>query len=238
MNASDAPNPLADVPDEAWPVLEHLARGLHLKNAQLQPTLDAIVSQAVDVVGPAEHAGLILILAGRLVPQATQGEPPRQLDELQRQLGSGPCIHAAVTQSVVRLDDTGEASPWPEFAQAAARLGIASVLCAPLWVHDRQLGTLSLYGLKPYGFDTNDLRICELLGTHAALALAEAQGREQWAAALASRDVIGQAKGILVERHRLTPESAFALLSRASQTSNIRLIDVATHLVASGELLT
>jgi GAF domain-containing protein len=238
VTAPDDVQSLADVPDDAWPVLEQLARGLHLKGAELQPTLDAIVGRAVEIVAVAEHAGLILVLGGELVPQSTLGDPPRELDELQRRTGSGPCIDAAVRQTVIAVEDTAADDRWPEFAAAATSLGVASVLCAPLWLNNRRIGTLSLFAPKPYAFGDTELHLTELFATHAALALAEAQGREQWNAALASRDVIGQAKGILIERYRLTPLEAFDRLSRASQAANVRLVEVAQHLVETGEVLT
>jgi AmiR/NasT family two-component response regulator len=76
-----------------------------------------------------------------------------------------------------------------------------------------------------------------LFATLAAIALAEAQRTGQLHTALGNRDLIGQAKAILMERHRMTADAAFGYLSQASQDVNMKLTAVAQHLVETGELL-
>lgn len=230
-------HPFDDVADETWPALIHLARALHLKNAELQPTLDALVARAVETIEPAEDGGLILLIGGRLVPQATVGEPPQVLDVLQQRTASGPCIDAARDQSVVTVDNTLTDPRWPDFARQATDLGVGSMLCVPLWVDELRLGTLSLYAHKPEAFAPRHRQLADLYATHAALALADAQRTDQLKRALQNRDVIGQAKGILVERMKITGLDAFECLSVASQRTNRKLVAVAQHLVDTGELL-
>jgi GAF domain-containing protein len=111
------------------------------------------------------------------------------------------------------------------------------MLCVPLQVHERCLGTLSLYSERVTAFTGHDEQITTLFATLAAIALAEAQRTDQLHTALGNRDVIGQAKGILMERHRITAEAAFGYLSQASQNVNMKLTTVARHLVETGELL-
>jgi GAF domain-containing protein len=230
-------HPLEDLDDAVGPALMQLARSLHLKSAELQPTLDSIVSHAVTTIEPAEHAGLILVLNGRLVPQATVGTPPEVLDSLQQVTGRGPCIDAARTQEVITVDNVLTDRRWPEFGKQAADLRVLSMLCVPLWVDDLRLGTLSLYGHKPEAFAPQHRLLTELYATHAAIALADAQRASQLQTALSNRDIIGQAKGILIERMKLTPDAAFAQLSQASQHANLKLFAVARHLVETGELM-
>jgi GAF domain-containing protein len=122
-------------------------------------------------------------------------------------------------------------------AGEAVALGVRSMMCVPLRVHERVLGALSLYSDRPAAFTSHDEQVIRLYATLAAIALAEAQRTDQLHTALASRDVIGQAKGILMERHRVSAETAFGLLSRASQDANMRLPAVARHLAETGELL-
>jgi GAF domain-containing protein len=230
-------HPLEDLGEETGPALVALARALHVKDADLHPTLDAIISHAVATIEPAEHAGLILLVRGDLVPQATLGEPPAELDALQQATGSGPCVDAARSQTAITVDNTLTDPRWPQFSERAAALGVASMLCAPLWVDELRLGTLSLYGQKPDAFAPQHRQLTDLYATHAAIALADAQRTAQYQQALANRDTIGQAKGILVERLKVLPDEAFAVLSQASQAANRKLIVVARHLVESGELL-
>lgn len=231
------PRGLEELTEETWSVLESLARALHSKNAELQTTLDVILSTAVATVGAAHYAGLILVVDGELLPQATTDKPPHELDMLQQALGAGPCIDAARDQAVIRVDDTSSERRWPTFAERAASLGVASMLCVPLWVDGPQLGTLSLYSLQAAAFSDHDLQLTRLYATHAALALADAQRTEKLRTALRNRDVIGQAKGILMERYRLTADGAFQRLSLASQAANLKLITIAEHLVDTGELM-
>ena len=216
--------------------VEVLARALHVRDAQLQPTLDAIVSAAASTLNAGRDAGLILLEHGRLVPQATSGRAPLYLDLQQRQAGEGPCIEAARQQAVIRIDDTRSDPRWAGFMAEAVKYDVLSLLCIPLWVDERCLGTLSLYAGEPAAFTDLDERITTMFATMAALALADAQRAEQMRAAVVSRDLIGQAKGILMERHRITADAAFTLLAGASQRRNIKLTEIAADFVETGEL--
>jgi GAF domain-containing protein len=212
-----------------------VARALHVADARLQPTLDAVVSMAGAMTGV--DAGLVLLTRGRLVPQATTGRAPHLLDRAQQQLGAGPCIEAAQAQSTVRVADTLADGRWGEFCATAAGLGVRSMLCVPLGVDERLVGTLSLFADRPAAFTDRDERLTTLFATLAALALADAQRAQQLRTALESRDLIGQAKGILMERNRITASEAFDRLSEQSQLRNVKLTVVAGHLVETGELL-
>lgn len=110
------------------------------------------------------------------------------------------------------------------------------MLCVPLWIDERGLGALSLYADQAAAFSESHERVTILLATFAALALAEAQRADQMHDALGSRDVIGQAKGILMERHGVTADAAFSVLSRVSQAENIKLAEVARRFVETGDL--
>ena len=112
------------------------------------------------------------------------------------------------------------------------------MLCVPLWVDQVRVGSLSLYGTKRASFTKHHEGLADLFATHAALALAEAQRTEQLTVAMTNRDVIGMAKGILLERHRLSAENAFEMLSLSSQRVNRKLVEVARELVSTGELPT
>jgi GAF domain-containing protein len=235
LSGSDQEN-LMEVTGRSAESLEILARALHVKNAELQPTLEAIASTAVTMLSPARYAGLTVLSRGELIPRATTGEPPLLLDRLQQRLGDGPCIDAAKHQRVFRIEDTRQDQRWPRFCAEAARLEVRSMLCVPLWIDERGLGALSLYADQAAAFNDPHERVTVLLATFAALALAEAQRADQMHAALGNRDVIGQAKGILMERHGVTAEAAFGVLSRVSQAENLKLADIARQFVETGDL--
>jgi AmiR/NasT family two-component response regulator len=110
------------------------------------------------------------------------------------------------------------------------------MLCVPLWVHERCLGALSLYAGEAAAFSDLHERVATLLATFAALALAEAKRADQMHDALGNRDVIGQAKGILMERYGVTADAAFGVLSRVSQAENMKLAEIARRLAETGQL--
>ena len=105
------------------------------------------------------------------------------------------------------------------------------MLCVPLWVNERTLGALSLYAPEPGAFSEYDKKIMETFATLAALALSKAQQREQFTGAIVSRDIIGQAKGIIMERFGVDEVRAFAMLRELSQESNVKLIEVAQKVI-------
>jgi GAF domain-containing protein len=231
-----AVNPAEESGLASWSVLERLGRILHVREAALQPTLDAIARAAVETIAAAQYAGVNLLDRGRLAPQAVVGQPPLALDVLQQETGMGPCIDAARDQVTVRIEDLAAGSPWPRYAELAISLGVRSVLCVPLWVDEQQLGSVSLHATAASGFTATDEVLAGLFGTQAALVLADASRAEQLRQAMATRDSIGQAKGILMERHRITADQAFAVLSEYSQRTNRKVAEVARHLAETGQL--
>jgi GAF domain-containing protein len=212
-----------------------IARTLRAPDGRLDATLDAVVESARTVTG--YDAGLALVENGRLTPTATTASAPHDLDVLQAETGEGPCLDAATSQDVVRVDDTAADERWHGFGSRAAAVGVASMLCAPLWVDGAVVGSLSLYSGDPRAFGTVDVHVARVAAALAAAAIADARRGEQLRDAMNRRDLLGQAKGILMERHRLTADQAFALLARTSQNLNRKLTVVATHLVETGELL-
>ncbi len=234
---TSARDDVAEIVAGTFTAVEILARALRVKDARLQPTLDAILANAAGAHPAAHDAGLILLIGGKLVPQATLGRAPQTLDLKQQETGEGPCVEAARTQALIRVTDTKTDSRWPQFSAAAQACDVRSLLCAPLWVNDQRLGALTLYAQRPAVFSQEDTKLIELFAALAALALAEAQRTEQLREAIASRDLIGQAKGILMERYQVGDDAAFAVLNRTSQSLNRKVTDVAWHLAETGELL-
>ncbi len=225
---------LAALGEPEFDALKVLSRALHVNEADLPTTLHAVLTSATAVIRSACDAGLNLFVRGHFQPQATVGAAPHRLDELQERTGVGPCIEAARDQVTVEIDDMAVDNRWPEFTAAAEGFGICAMLCVPLWVNDEMLGSLSLYGGVPSAFDPSAKRLAGLYATHAALAVAEARRADQLRRAMLNRDVIGQAKGVLMERHRITSDEAFARLKEASHRLNCKLVDVAQSLAATG----
>jgi GAF domain-containing protein len=166
------------------------------------------------------------------------------LDQAQYRENEGPCVEAARPDGPAYAvsDDLAAEARWPRFTEAAVRHGIGAVLSTDLMPAERGAvigGALNVYSRKPHGLSTYDRHAALLLATHASLALARSQATElaelqsvQLRQAIQSRDVIGQAKGILMARQNLTADEAFDLLRRTSQDLNIKLVDLATTLTS------
>jgi GAF domain-containing protein len=227
---------LDDIDPRTWSTLDRLSRALHVGQSELQPTLDAVLRSACELVAGADAAGLNLYVRGKFQPQAVLGEAPHELDLLQQASGVGPCIDASRDQATIHVVDMQAETRWPDFAARAVELGVLSMLCVPLWVDELRLGSLSLYATTTAAFEGSAPNLAGLLATHAALALSDAQRAEHLQQALVNRDMIGQAKGILMALHRITADQAFERLSVASQALNMKLARLAEIVAATGEL--
>jgi GAF domain-containing protein len=227
---------IREVIGQTFVAIGTLARALHVEDARLEPTLNAITAHAAAAHPAAKDAGLILLIGGKLIPQATTGRAPQLLDTKQQETGRGPCIDAAREQTLICMNDLQRDPRWPEFSAEARACGVSSMLCAPLWVNERTLGTLSLYAPQSAAFGEHDKRIIELFATLAALALSEAQRTDHLRAALLNRDVIGQAKGIIMERYDVDADAAFSTLKRISQDQNMKLHEIARQVTETREL--
>lgn len=218
--------------------LSELARELQQEN-DLDAVLAGIVQAALELIPGTAHASISLVTGRKKVnSEVASGELPRQVDALQNSTGQGPCLDAAYQERVVRVPDLSRETRWPDFSRGAMELGARSMLSFQLFVEGDRLGALNLYGDGPDAFDDESEQTGSLVAAHAAVAFADSQKISQLGEALASRELIGQAEGILMERYKITAQQAFILLSRASSRSHIKLRDVAEHLANSGEVIT
>ena len=185
----------------------------------------------------ADDCGISYVIGGKKVEsRAWTGDLPKHVDALQQRLGQGPCMDAVWREEMVRVDDVRVDERWPDFADEAADLGVGSMLCFQLFVEGDHLGALNLYARTPGAFDDEDQEIGHIFASHAAVALAGAEHEEHLRDGMNNRDVIGQAKGILMERHKLTADQAFGVLARVSQELNRKLFDIAREFTDTGSL--
>jgi GAF domain-containing protein len=216
-------------------VLSVVARTLQAERS-LEDTLRAIVVSAIDTIPGAEHVGITAVQQKRLVQTvASTDELVGTVDKAQYELGEGPCLDAVWTHATFRVDDLTTDDRWPAFGPAALELGVRSILAFQLYVVGGDLGALNVYSVEPYAFDDEAQHVGQLFATHAAVAMAESRRERQLSEAISSRDLIGQAKGILMQRHRVSGEQAFQILIKASQDSNIKLREVAGFVVEHAE---
>jgi len=220
---------------ESWTAVEHLVRLFRLRSSDEPALVSAVCDEAVRLIDPARHAGVILAIGRRHLEVVAATSPvPQQLDELQQREGAGPCLDAARAQAVIRIEDVATDARWPSFAEQATAAGVRSMLCLPLHVDTSLFGTLSVYADTPRAFKDVTESVARVLAVLAAITLSESRGRANLERALESRDLIGQAKGIIMQARRVTAEEAFALLVRRSQETNTKLLDVAEDVVHTG----
>ena len=216
--------------------LSELARSLQQEDST-DDTLDEVVRGAIALI-PGADEGSISVVVGRrdVTSQSPSSDLPARVDALQAETGEGPCLDAVYNSQTVRVADMAAESRWPHFAQRALAAGARSMLSIQLYVEGDNLGALNLYGRQPDAFDDESERVGLLFASHAAVAFAGAQKLEQLNDGMATRDLIGQAKGILMERHKVTATQAFRLLVQVSRSRNLKLRDVAYELANSGQL--
>ncbi|WNV77203.1 GAF and ANTAR domain-containing protein [Geodermatophilus sp. DSM 44513] len=199
--------------------------------------LELIVASIAGTVPGAEEATISLVTGRRrVVSAAATDDLARRFDDLQQETRQGPCMDSMYERETVRVDDLATDQRWPALGRAAADAGLRSALCIQLFVQGEDLGAMNMLARTPQAFSDESERVGLLFASHAAIALAQAQKINHLELGMASRDLIGQAKGVLMERYKITSEQAFALLAKASQDANRKLVEVADHLTRTGVL--
>jgi GAF domain-containing protein len=198
-----------------------------------ESTLRAIVSGAVTIVPGARWASVFLIEGRAVQPRVPSDPIAAKLDTLHAELDEGPCLSALREHRTILIDDMATETRWPTFCKAAIDIGARSLLTFRLYVVQQNLGALNLYGSEAGVFAEDSVLVGEIVAQHASVALIGVAAEDQFGAALHSRDIIGQAKGIIMERFKVDSTAAFGLLTRLSQDSNTKLVEIARHLVAT-----
>lgn len=200
--------------------------------------LQRVAEVAHDVVEGADSTGVTVDFGGRTYTAAYTDGRTLRVDHEQYAAGDGPCLHASRSRETVLVDLDEATDRWPAFTESARAEGIRSFLAAPLFVTDRTLGALNLYGRAPAAFDEVDADVLELLTSTVSRAIGEfarfksaRDAADALQRALETRAPIEQAKGMLMVLHRIDAHQAFQLLRQQSQTTNTRLRDVAADLV-------
>ncbi|GEO97323.1 GAF and ANTAR domain-containing protein [Kocuria turfanensis] len=216
--------------------LGELARTMQGEN-NFEATLATMVHAALQLIPGAVDASISVAQARRTVRcHAPSSDLPATVDQLQEKYGQGPCLDAAYEEKIVRVPDFRAEDRWPAFAPAALKAGAKSMLAFQLYTNGEDLGALNVYGADFHTFDAEAEEIGSLVAAHAAVAFADAQQIKHLNEALATRDLIGQAKGILMERFKITAQQAFVVLTTVSSGTNFKLREVAEQLATTGTL--
>jgi GAF domain-containing protein len=223
------------MPDATAEEFAELAVRLHEEQSVVE-TVDLVVQSALKAVD-CQYAGVMLVRPDKVVETAAATDPlVEELDQFHVACGEGPGLESISDRLTVRVADTRFDLRWEKWARCLDERGIRSVLTARMTTGSSDLGTLNLFHSDPDAFDTDDEAIAAILARHAAVALASARRAENLRLAIDARKLVGQAQGILMERFDLSPDQAFAVLLRYSQSKNIKLRDVAELLVSQRSL--
>jgi GAF domain-containing protein len=211
-----------------------------LNTSSVEQFLHEMAVLAARLVGGGLSCGMTMQSNGQPETVACSDPVAARVDQVQYELDNGPCLHAMRAGHLVRIEDTQDKALWPEFERRAASHGIRSCLALPLYADGRSVGALNLYAREAAAFGAAQEQRAEDFAENASGALmlakrlaSRADLIEQLRSTLASRTVIDQALGIIMAREHCTQSRAFAILRSASQSSNVKLRDIAAAIVTS-----
>jgi GAF domain-containing protein len=221
---------------------EALARVV-LADRELSDVLTEIIGIARRAMPSVEAVSITLIRGEKPFTAAYDGQMALDADELQYERGYGPCMDAGRAGQMFLVDDMRTEQRWPDYAQHAAAHGVLSSLSVPLPFQGATIGALNTYARRAGVIDDHDIELAEEVAAWVAIAIGNAEAAARTSenlahlrSAMMSRACIEQAKGILMERHKIKEDEAFTLLTHASQHTSTKLRDVAEELVRTGAL--
>lgn len=211
-----------------------------LSEQTVQRTLELVTELTTRAVRSAVAVSVTLQKGDQPHTANSSHDVARELDEVQYRTDDGPCLEALNRHVVINAALAPARHRWPQFVDAATASGMGSILSVPLLTGERALGGLNIYSRAADPFSPEEQTTASLLAEQGAAVLANVAAfgdatvlNAQLMDALESRDEIGQAKGILMERERCNADAAFDILRRASQRTNRKLRDVAQDLIRS-----
>jgi GAF domain-containing protein len=214
--------------------------GLVLSRETVDSALELVTTLAATTTAGTLGAAVTVVDEHGKRSRAASNDAVEQADALQYELDEGPCLTAWQTQDLVRIDDTTTDGRWPRWNEAVSRLGVRSVVSAPLLVGAESIGAMKVYCERPMNYGPHDEHVMRLLAGQAAILLANTQSLQearrlsrQLTDALASRDTIAQATGVLLAQGATGPQEAFATLAAAARRADRPVQDIARALIAA-----
>ncbi len=202
--------------------------------------LTGLAGRCVNLLGVSAAGVMLMHPSGKLGLVASSSEAMRLLELFELQAQEGPCMDALRTGEAVAHEIlTRETGSWPSFTAAALDAGFRSASALPLRYREVTLGALNLLSMSADPMAEEDLIVARAFADLAAVSIVQNRAHieakrlnEQLSAALTSRVVIEQAKGVLAERAGVDLTEAFARMRAYARDSNRRLSDVARAAVA------
>ncbi len=211
-----------------------------LSEETMETLLKRVTQASTELIPACDACSVSVVGDGKVRTRAASDPVSQHVDNQQYESEQGPCLEAIDTERAIRSRCMTEETRWPRFSQAAVAEGVAGSYSLPLRVGGRTMGALNLYSMRQ-PFEEEDERLAATFADQAAVLVANASAYHQaqelahhLEEALKSRDVIGQAKGIIMERERVTADGAFDVLRKMSQVRNMKLRDVAELVTTTG----
>jgi GAF domain-containing protein len=244
-DSADDPTPTQTAAVSAGPAVDlgwalSQMAGLVLSRETVDTALELVTSLAATATAGTVGAAVTIVDEHGKRSLAASNQTAERADALQYEFDEGPCLTALRTQQMVRIDDTSTDARWPRWNKGASELGIRSVLSAPLHAGDEPAGAMKIYCDRPLNYGPHAEPVMKRLAAQAAILLANTQSLQQarrlsrqLTAAVASRDTIAAATGVLMARGAVSRQDAFVALAAAARESGRPVEDVAQTMLAA-----
>jgi GAF domain-containing protein len=214
---------------------------LLLAEETLETTLQRIVALAGNAIGGCDFASVTYLAETDPKTVVSTSAVAEEIDQAQYDSDSGPCLDASRRQQVVSVPSMAEGAGWTQFRGSALSHGVNSSLSLPMATRGQSVGALNLYGQRTDSFSDVAHDSARLFAAQAAVAVWNARAYQHTRevvthleVALETRDLIGQAKGVIMANEKVTADDAFAILRKASQRRNVKLRDLAAEVADTG----
>ena len=218
----------------AYRRIAEIVRALHDRPETDADTVIAELAEhaALEIPG-SKYAGVTITTNRKRVDTPAATHPYAvMLDRIQQRHREGPCLESAWDKKTIHIADLESDFRFPKYRRdALVETPIRSIMAFQLFIADQTMGALNVYAEEPHAFNDESEEVGLIFATHSAVAWNSARRDEQFHQALASRDAIGQAKGMIMERYGIGAIQAFEMLRKLSQDSNVPLARIAQELI-------
>lgn len=234
MSSSHDESEYIDPPGQAGQMFGELARLVYASD-NFAEVYQAICAAAPNLIVGCDHASMLLRRGGQVVTVGASDETARRIDELELELGDGPCLDAIDAEPAHLDANLLDGCPWPALAaRVVDETPVRGMAGFRLIVDHAKVGALNLFSDTPDAFTPASMEQAAVLTAFASVAVTSDAKRQEAATlmgGLQSNREIGMAVGLLMAFHKINKEQAFDILRRTSQDMNIKLIEVARQLV-------
>jgi GAF domain-containing protein len=209
-----------------------------VSDTSLPVVLQRVADLAKAAIPTVADASVTLLSGSGAKTVASSGPVAARLDEVQYERGDGPCLDAAIGGEVMDMGDARIETRWPQYVKVSLELQVLCSLSVPLPLAQPVVAALNLYARPPDSFDDHSRAAARAFAAYAAVAIANIASYDaakliatQLETAIEFREVIDQAKGILMGQWSCTAAEAFDALAAQSQSTNRKVRELAIDMV-------